>query len=120
MDYFVEQDTLPGACGVTCFYEFTMEDEGYGQALKKIIPSGGIGLVCAGFREKEKFDLEVFEALCQRGKLVYRSPTRTNRNSGNKFFFAVFDFKKSLKSKYGFKDSGDEWSNKYDDSEDKE
>ena len=115
MTIYAAQETLPGACGVSCFFEFDTSDNWHSATkLSKEVPMGGIGLVCAGFIENNETCDKAFKQMSKRWKMVYRSPTRTNRNSGNRFYFAVFDAKKSEKSKYGFKDnSGDSWDPKH-------
>ena len=98
----VREETLPGACGVSIFYEFNNH---WGtENISDIIPGGGIGIVCAGFRHKHEMDDQVFAEMCKHGKLLFKTRVRKNRNSGNKFYLAVFEYAKGGKGKYGFHD----------------
>ena len=98
----VREETLHGTCGVSLFYSF---NEDWDTAnIPNIIPGGGIGIVCAGFRHKHEVDDQVFEEMCKHGKLLFKTRVRKNRNSGNKFYFAVFDYAKGGKGKYGYND----------------
>ena len=95
----VYSDTLSGTCGVSVLYEF-----GYGAHISKLTPGGGVGLVCAGFIEDEMSE-RAFKEMEKRGPCVYKSPVRKNRNSGNNFFFAVFDWSEEETARYGFEDA---------------
>lgn len=88
-------DTVAGACGMGVAYDF-----GYGTPVNKVTNSGGIGYICAGFRTNNKQDMEVFSDMEKRGPCVYRTPSLTNLNSKNEFFFAVFDW--TADDKWGF------------------
>lgn len=102
MSIQVREETLPGTCGVSLFYGFT--DYWNTENIPDIIPGGGTGIVCAGFRYKHEIDDKVFAEMCKHGKLLFKTRVRKNRNSGNKFYFAVFDYAKGGKGKYGFDD----------------
>ena len=87
--------TVEGACGVGVAYDF-----GYGKEVGNIVNSGGTGYISAGFRADNYNDLLVFAEMEQRGPCVFRTPVTPNVNSGNNFFFAVFDWTKD--KKFGF------------------
>lgn len=56
---------------------------------------GGCGWIVVGFvptRESKQSYVE----LTAKFPLMYQSPVRTHRNSGRKFFFAIFDTKEPL------------------------
>lgn len=100
----VEEDTLAGACGVSVLFEFHAY---YGKEISNLIPGAGIGLVCAGFVDGQKSSQEAFAEMEKRGPCVYKSPVRKNRNSGNMFYFAVFDWSENENAEYGFDDAED-------------
>ena len=102
MGITVREETLAGTCGVSLFYAFN--DYWNTGNIPSIIPGGGTGIVCAGFRHKHEVDDKVFEEMCKHGKLLFKTRVRKNRNSGNKFYFAVFDYAKGGKGKYGYAD----------------
>lgn len=102
MEVKVREETLPGTCGVSLFYAFN--DDWAAENIPNIIPGGGTGIVCAGFRHKNEVDDMVFEEMCKHGKLLFKTRVRMNRNSGNKFYFAVFDYANGGKGKYGYDD----------------
>lgn len=105
MSITANQDTLPGACGVSCLYDFRdSATYGYLMPIKKMVPEGGTGIVCAGFIYKDTNCEQAFKEMSKRGKLLFKTRVRKNRNSGNKFYFAVFDFADKGKAKYGFDD----------------
>ena len=102
MGITVDEETLPGTCGVSLFYAFN--DFWDTDNISDIIPCGGTGIVCAGFRHKHELDDKVFAEMCKYGKLLFKTRVRKNRNSGNKFYFTVFDYAKGGKGKYGYDD----------------
>lgn len=88
-----EEDTLPGSCGVGIIYEFELEDEENIYDIfddERFSSVGGAGWTTAGFIDNEDCK-DVWRYLTKRFKVAYTTPIRTNTNSGNKFFFAVFD-----------------------------
>lgn len=98
----VDEDTLIGACGVSVLFEFHTR---YGKEISNLIPGAGIGLVCAGFVDGQESSQEAFAEMEKRGPCVYKSPVRKNRNSGNMFYFAVFDWSAEGTAEYGFNDA---------------
>jgi hypothetical protein len=87
--------TVEGACGMGVACDF-----GYGKAVDTIINSGGTGYISAGFRPSNPHDMKVFEEMELRGPCIFKTPVRTNINSGNDVFFAVFDWTND--EAYGF------------------
>lgn len=56
----------------------------------QIVHYGGVGLFGTGFIDTDLMR-EVYTWLCANYKMVYCSPVRKNDNSGNNFFYALFD-----------------------------
>ena len=97
-----ESRTLPSTFGVGIFYDF-MEECDYGWNVRRIIkehapPRGGCGWNIAGFIKTDE-SKEVYEDLQKKYKMVTQSPVRRNNNSGNSFFYVMYDCKKPRKSK---------------------
>ena len=97
-------ETVPGACGMGVAYTFEEFSKlpYYREPFENGYNSGGTGFICAGFREGKELDDKVFALMEKRGPCVFRTETRVNKNSGNKFYFAIFDW--SNDSEYGFDD----------------
>lgn len=51
---------------------------------------GGTGFSGTGFIPTA-LSKQTYEHMCKNFRLVFQTPVRTNRNSGNKFFYAMFD-----------------------------
>ena len=90
---------LNGTCGVGLFSGFY----NYHDPLPRLLPEnvlghGGAGWQVAGFIPTEACH-EVYDKFKERFQIVMQSPTRHNRNSGNRFFFVVYDTRKPRKSK---------------------
>jgi hypothetical protein len=89
-----ELETLVGACGVGILYEYAIDDDDdgvFGEVEpREFAEAGGAGWTCAGFIEAD-YCKDTWNYLTKRFKLVYKTPIRKNKNSGNDFFFAVFD-----------------------------
>ncbi len=95
-------ESVVGACGVSVIYNFGDNDWGTNLDILHNDPGedeefdpddcvgGGAGWCCAGFNYTEKSN-KMWDYLNKRFKLVYRTPDRINVNSGNNFFFAIFD-----------------------------
>jgi hypothetical protein len=90
MTVYGQTTTVDGACGVGLVYDF-----GHSTYYARYDPTtknqGGAGWMCAGFIENDSLSDEMFKQLSDKYNLVYRTPTRINVNSGNPFYFAVFD-----------------------------
>lgn len=96
MTSFVNSSTtLYGTCGVGLFYDF---GRSYYGRIQDMAPRGGCGWNIAGFiNAPEK--KEVYEKLKKKYKIVTQSPVRRNNNSGNQFFYVMYDCKKPRRSK---------------------
>ncbi len=81
------EDTLVGTCGVGVLYNFAVG--GWGTPLGEATDSG-CGWYVAGFVDTDTCK-QAYEELCEKYTLVYQSPVRLNINSGNDFFFCIFD-----------------------------
>lgn len=95
---------MDGACGVSILCDFCEPGDWYKSNISTLIPGGGCGLVTAGFIKDDPICDKVFAACVARGKLLWKSRTRKNRNSGNLFYMAVFDWSDKGKARYGFDD----------------
>lgn len=107
----VNDDTMSGACGVSVFYDFGEREKltnrwgGHFITVEQRVPYGGAGLICAGFIYGDILCDKIFEALANKYDVLFVSEPRHNRNSGNKFYMAVFSVKDLKKDKYGFNDA---------------
>ena len=110
-------DTLAGACGISCIGGFEESDgdrnDWYGPQDDDFITYrghlGGADWTSAGFIDNDECKA-AYAILKKQYKIVLQSPVRINRNSGNSFFFAVYDGKpkvarrsNNLKYKWPFK-----------------
>lgn len=100
----VNEETMTGACGVSVLYDFSYSSHWGKSDINTIIPGGGCGLVTAGFIKDDPICDKVFAECVARGKLLWKSRPRKNRNSGNMFYMAVFDWSDKGKAKYGVDD----------------
>lgn len=87
---YAEFDTISGACGVGVVHEFSEDAEYYALEIIKGT-GGGAGWLSAGFVVGNAMCDEAFALLSAKYKLVYQTPPRINKNSGNVFYFAIFD-----------------------------
>jgi len=103
-----EIHTVEGACGMGVAHDFRSDEAlpYYREELSKAKNDGGTGFICAGFREGDDLDEGVFALMEDRGPCVFRTETKLNKNSGNRFYFAVFDW--SNDPEYGFDDGDDD------------
>lgn len=82
-----------GTCGLGLFYNFFKTDDlSWDTPLKRKANQGGAGYAVAGFIDTPECK-EAYEILAKRFKIVYQSEVRENSNSGNDFFFVVYDTK---------------------------
>lgn len=108
----VDHCSVPGACGVGVVYEFedvgTRRKSHWGDVYTKATDcnKGGAGWICGGFLENDPVCDTVFEEMSAKYNLVFRTPTRINKNSGNPFYFAVFDTE-GVNIPQGFDETGD-------------
>lgn len=101
-----KHSTPSSTCGVGYVYDFEdVEGKDYEGDYTNILMGtlGGTGFLMAGFIYRDKVCTKAFRALKKKYKIVYRSPIRVNKNSGNKFYFAVFDCE-GTDAKIGFDD----------------
>lgn len=87
---YAEFDTISGACGVGVVHEFDESNEDWMEPITKGT-RGGAGWLSAGFVVGSTLCDEAFALLSAKYKLVYQTPPRINKNSGNVFYFAIFD-----------------------------
>lgn len=84
-DVTVYSSSMYGTCGVNVWYAYRTPN---GPSIKEA-QMGGVGYSVAGF-VNESASKQVFEHIKEKKEVVFCSPVKTNRNSGNKFFFVVF------------------------------
>lgn len=84
--------SVVGACGVGVVYDFHKHRDTAAPLVSQI-RGGGAGWLAVGFID-DRNSKEAYEELCEAHKLVYQTPVRRNTNSGNDFFFAIFDTRK--------------------------
>lgn len=94
-------ETLYGGCMMTYISAFNSRYEG---DLDDAIFGTGCGWVCAGFIKDDADSDLMFKYLEKKYKLLYKTDVRTNRNSGNEVYFAIFDITNDT-NKYGFDDA---------------
>lgn len=78
--------TVDGTCGVGVLYDY---NKGWGPEIGYSSESG-CGWYVAGFIDNDTCKA-AYEEMCEKYTLVYQSPIRRNKNSGNMFFFCIFD-----------------------------
>ena len=95
-------ETIPGACGVANLFQYRsyFEDE-----ISTIMPQGGAGWVFASFVVGCKDSDEAYADMYARWPVVYKSPVRKNKNSGNEFYFVIFD---CINDVHGWNDDDEE------------
>lgn len=85
-------DIIIGTCGVSVLYDFERFDY-LGNPVSRELSkdeAGGAGWILTGFIDTTDCHM-MYNTLCKKFKLVYQSPVRENRNSGNDFFFCIWD-----------------------------
>ena len=85
------RDWVEGSCGLGLVADFSV-DSAWGRVVITTGKHGGCDFLQAGFIDESDCQA-AYEQLCAKYKLVYQSPVRKNRNSGNDFFFCIFDTK---------------------------
>lgn len=96
------QEVIVSSCGVSVLCEF---DSAYGierKDLKTNIPPGGCGYHFALFVVDDAVCDKWYKALCKQYTLLYQSPPRKNRNSGNICYLCIFASNED--EKYGWDD----------------
>lgn len=82
-----EYSPLPGGCGVNNYAFF---DKYYADSDIHTVPSGAASLAVASFIDTVVCR-KAYTILASRFKIAYQSSVRKNKNSGNDFFFVVYD-----------------------------
>lgn len=78
-------------CGVQEIGGFDFTDSAWGgDKIEEVSQDEGADLLIAAFID-ESGQKEAYEALCKKFRLLYQSPVKRNRNSGNRLFLCVFD-----------------------------
>lgn len=91
-------DSLVGGCGVTVFSDFSNEDH-WGEKnmvvddIDKDEIGAGWGIAC--FIDEDACR-EAYNDIASKYNIIFQSPVRTNRNTGNPFFFIIFDLYNEL------------------------
>jgi hypothetical protein len=88
-------DSLSGACGIGLFADFEKvelrKNSWYKPTpLKDEKNHGGSGWAISGFIDNEDCR-EAYDTLKEKYGILYQSPVRMNANSGNEFFFCLYD-----------------------------
>jgi len=84
-DLKTHSGSLYGTCGVNVWYGYNYP---CGYSIQEA-PMGGIGYTVAGFISTPA-SKQAFLHIKEKKEVVFCSPVKKNRNSGNKFFFVVF------------------------------
>lgn len=85
----VEAMTLPGGCGVEYARHFDRNPWSESQAITEL-NGGGCGWLAAAFTYTP-ISQDAYLLMSKKYKLVFRTPDRVNTNSGNAFYFCIFD-----------------------------
>lgn len=86
--------TVPGMCGLGVVHSF---DNPHGQQYKVNVSAarlGGIDFSVAGFTDTKRCQ-KTYNVIKESFDIVFQSPVKRNRNSGNMFFFIVFKRKEA-------------------------
>ena len=106
------EESIVGSCGIGVIYGL---ESLFGRDLSHLVPSGGAGWELVAFIENDKCSM-AYKTLKKRWPIVYQSPVRRNINSGNNFFFCIYDTSDNEKG-YGF-DAEEKQSEEEDEEED--
>jgi hypothetical protein len=95
MEVVGQWDTVSGACGLGNFNNFIESKYAsrwgtYSNNIPDNGDGGGTGFFVAAFVESH-ICKNMYLELCSKYKLCFQSEVRKNANSGNEFFFCVFD-----------------------------
>lgn len=93
------REDIPGACGICHIQDFNTEDDFDLEELTECGRCGGAGFAIASFiettseyhRAQAENSQQAYEILKKKYKVVYESPKRLNNNTGNMFWFCVYD-----------------------------
>ena len=90
--------TITGTCGVGVISSLTLRRPPglpFGMdTLERLRNNGGCGWCIAGFINTPVCR-DAYEILAEKYKIVFQSPIRMNWNSGNNFFFVMYDTKRA-------------------------
>ena len=106
MSVYARLDTVSGACGIGVFDDFSRLT-GWGYDIAKSTHEGGAGWLVVGYIDTD-ICKEAYEILKKRFPIVFESPKRKNVNSGNEFFFVIYDTDGVIKSGYDAVDGFDD------------
>lgn len=95
-------EVIPGACGVANLFNYASY---YESEISWLKPQGGAGWVFASFVVGNKTSEMAYAEMYARWPVVYKSPVRLNKNSGNEFYFVIFD---CINDEHGWDDDDDE------------
>lgn len=93
-------EDMPATCGVGIVFDYHSKKNDYSwqnpQSLKTCTFEqkqgyGGSGWLCAGFINDTVCIHAYKDLINSKRRLVFQSPIRYNKNSGNDFFFCIFD-----------------------------
>lgn len=106
MQLCASSEIVAGQCGIGAIFNifqiqpgWDVKDYGYvssttgifrGTLLEKLKHKGGAGFVGTGFINTSVSKAS-YEILCKNKRLIFQTPVRMNKNSGNMFFYAMFD-----------------------------
>lgn len=77
---------VPGTCGVGVLHSFNLNEYNVNEFPHFF---GGIGYNIAGFLDTSRCE-ETYNEIKRKYKIIFQSPVKRNRNSGNKFFFIIY------------------------------
>jgi len=85
-------DTVTGACGMGVLSGFSSPTKWYpGKEISDATTGSGTGMFCAGFVTGNEVCDTMYKELSAKFPVLWKSEERLNRNSGNMFYFVVFD-----------------------------
>jgi len=104
-EVYANKNTVEGSCGLGIFYNFEERtsyryDSEYYNTISKLYNEGGCGFLIASFitecfktdeEEKIKTCKKAYDQLKNKYSIIFQSEPRYNVNSGNTFFFCVYD-----------------------------
>ena len=96
---------VAGSCGLGLSYDF-----GYGYDSHTAKSGGGAGYHMAAFIEGDSKCDEMYKLYKERWPIVFQSEVRLNRNSGNQFYFCVYDVRAANESYAGYTSDDDYYS----------
>lgn len=89
-----EAEPVWGSCGITHFDNFELFEHAYkAYTVRNKKYKKGAGFALAGFVNDEACRM-AYHIMAKRFKLMFQSPVRVNSNTGNRFFFCVYDTRK--------------------------